>query len=224
MTQQTEKRSILLENATDKETSAEQQLQTYKRIFESIHDGAVVADEKGYITHFNQAYGKFLGIDPHYPIGRHCTEVIENTRLHIVAKTGKAEINRTQKILGQEMMVQRSMTYPILVDGKIVRSFTDRLSFKDVKEVRLEAGQYGDFPLLESKVKLYEKELIDLRSTRYTMDSIVGTSDAMHDRQTRSAQSRRQSVPGVDHQGKVAPERSFSPRPFTMPVPASFIH
>jgi PAS domain S-box-containing protein len=172
MTRKIESRSTLLENATEKETSAEQRLQTYKRIFESIHDGAVVTDEKGFITHFNQAYGKFLGIDPHYPIGRHCTEVIENSRLHIVAKTGKAEINRTQKILGQEMMVQR---IPIRCDGKIVGVY-GQVIFKDVKEIKKLANRLS---MLESKVKLYEKELINLRSTRYTMDSIVGTSDAI---------------------------------------------
>jgi transcriptional regulator with PAS, ATPase and Fis domain len=32
---------------------------------------------------------------------------------------------------------------------------------------------------LESKVKLYEEELITLRSTRYTFDSIIGVSDAI---------------------------------------------
>ncbi len=163
---------VLPDSSTEKEASAKQQLQTYKRIFESIHDGAVVADEKGYITHFNKAYGKFLGIDPHFPIGRHCTEVIENTRLHIVAKTGKAEINRTQKILGQEMMVQR---IPIRCDGKIVGVY-GQVIFKDVKEVKKLAKRLS---MLESKVKLYEKELINLRSTRYTMESIVGTSDTI---------------------------------------------
>ncbi len=30
--------------------------------------------------------------------------------------------------------------------------------------------------LLESKVKLYEAELLALRSTRYTLDSIVGSA------------------------------------------------
>ncbi|MBU2481075.1 MAG: PAS domain-containing protein, partial [Proteobacteria bacterium] len=92
-------------------------LKNFDLIFNSIHDGAVVIDADGYIAHFNQAYSNFLGIDPDYPIGKHCTEIIENTRMHIVAKTGKPEINRTQHIKSQEMMVQR---IPLRLNGKII--------------------------------------------------------------------------------------------------------
>lgn len=48
--------------------------------------------------------------------------------------------------------------------------------FKDVAEVRDLAEQLS---LLESKVQLFEKELFDLRATRYTFDCIVGDSEAI---------------------------------------------
>jgi transcriptional regulator with PAS, ATPase and Fis domain len=48
--------------------------------------------------------------------------------------------------------------------------------FKDVKDVGKLASELS---FLESKVKLYEEELINLRSTRYTFDSIVGKSQAI---------------------------------------------
>jgi PAS domain S-box-containing protein len=149
------------------------QLDSFNLIFDSIHDGAIVIDAEGYITHFNRAYGKFLGIDPEYPLGKHCTDVIENTRMHIVAKTGKPEINRTQQIKGQEMMVQR---IPIRRNGELIGVY-GQVIFKNIKEVTKLATRLS---MLESKVKLYEKELINLRSTRYTMDSIVGNSDAIN--------------------------------------------
>ena len=63
-----------------------QRLEMYELIFESIHYGSLVTDEKGYITHFNKPYGLFLNFDPLVQIGKHCTEVIENSRMHIVAK------------------------------------------------------------------------------------------------------------------------------------------
>jgi sensor histidine kinase regulating citrate/malate metabolism len=84
-----------------------EQLVIYKLIFDSIYNGALVTDAEGYITHFNKPYGLFLGLDPDAQIGRHCTEVVENTRMHIVAKTGKPEINQTQWIKEQNMVVQR---------------------------------------------------------------------------------------------------------------------
>ncbi|MBU1195751.1 MAG: sigma 54-interacting transcriptional regulator [Proteobacteria bacterium] len=147
-------------------------LKNFDLIFNSIHDGAVVIDADGYIAHFNQAYSNFLGIDPDYPIGKHCTEIIENTRMHIVAKTGKPEINRTQHIKSQEMMVQR---IPLRLNGKIIGVY-GQVIFKDIKEITKLASRLA---MLESKIKLYEKELINLRSTRYTMESIVGVSDVI---------------------------------------------
>jgi transcriptional regulator with PAS, ATPase and Fis domain len=48
--------------------------------------------------------------------------------------------------------------------------------FKDVRDVGKLAKKLS---LLESKVKFYEEELISLRSTRYTFDSIIGVSDSI---------------------------------------------
>ena len=148
------------------------QLEMYELIFESIYNGIMVTDAEGYITHFNKPYGQFLELDPDEQIGRHCTEVIENTRMHIVAQTGKAEINQTQWIKGQNMVVQR---IPIWQEGKVIAVF-GQVMFKDIKDVSKLANKLS---LLESKVKLYEEELITLRSTRYTFDSIIGTSQAI---------------------------------------------
>jgi transcriptional regulator with PAS, ATPase and Fis domain len=110
-----------------------------------------------------------LGLNPKAQIGRHCKEAIENSRMHIVAKTGKPEINHSHSILGQKMVVQR---IPIKRDGKVIAVF-GQVMFKDVKDVGKLARKLS---LLESKVKLYEEELINLRSTRYTLDSIIGKS------------------------------------------------
>ena len=148
------------------------QLENYKLIFDNIYNGVMVTDADGYITHFNKPYGRFLGLEPEAQIGKHCTNVIENTRMHIVAKTGKAEINQSHRIKGQNMVVQR---IPIWKDGEVIAVF-GQVTFKDIKDVTKLANQLS---LLESKVKLYEEELINLRSTRYTFDSIIGASQSM---------------------------------------------
>jgi len=146
-----------------------EQLEMYKLIFDSIYNGIMVTDVEGYITHFNKPYGKFLGMNPKAQIGKHCVEVVENTRMHITAKTGKPEINQVQWIKGQNMVVQR---IPIKKEGKVIAVF-GQVMFKDVRDVGKLAKNLS---LLESKVKLYEKELINLRSTKYTFDSIIGRS------------------------------------------------
>jgi len=150
----------------------QKQLEMYRLIFDSIYNGALVTDEKGYITHFNKPYGEFLGVNPDDQIGSHCTDSVENSRMHIVAETGKPEINQSHRIRGQNMVVQR---IPIRKDGKVIAVF-GQVMFKNVRDVGKLAKELS---LLESKVKLYEQELISLRSTRYTFDSIIGSSQAI---------------------------------------------
>ncbi|HCY84475.1 MAG TPA: sigma-54-dependent Fis family transcriptional regulator [Desulfobacteraceae bacterium] len=145
------------------------ELEIYRLIFNSINHGATVIDPDGRITHMNEPYGRFLGVDAKAQIGKHCSEVFENTRMHIVAQTGKEEINQSQHINGQDMVVQR---IPMKKDGRLIGVY-GQVIFKDVSEVGALAKQLS---LLESKVKAYEKELFNLRSTRYTFDSIIGES------------------------------------------------
>lgn len=150
----------------------QQRLELYELIFDSIHNGAIVTDAAGYVTHFNRPYGRFLGLNPAEQIGRHCTEVLESTRMHIVARTGRPEINHSHQVRGQNMVVQR---IPVFKNGQVVAVF-GQVMFKDIRDVHKLARQ---FSLLESKVHLYEQELLNLRATRYTLDSIIGKSDAI---------------------------------------------
>ena len=150
----------------------QKKLEMYRLIFDSIYNGAIVTDENGIVTHFNKPYGEFLSVDPEDQIGRHCSETVENSRMHIVAKTGIPEINQSHQIKGKSMVVQR---IPIKKGGRVIAVF-GQVMFKDVKDVSKLASELA---LLESKVKLYEQELINLRSTRYTLDSIVGKSPAI---------------------------------------------
>ena len=162
------------EHDNPKTKDLQKQLEMYQLIFDSIYNGAIVTGINGRITHFNKPYGEFLGVDPEDQIGRHCTESVDNSRMHIVARTGHPEINRSHRISGQNMVVQR---IPIKKDSEIIAVF-GQVMFKDVKDVRKLASELS---LLESKVKLYEEELINLRSTRYTFDSIIGTSEIITD-------------------------------------------
>lgn len=142
----------------------------YERIFDHINAGVLIIDADGYITHFNKPYGQFLNLDPQAQIGKHCTKAIENTRMHIVAKTGKAEINKSQRINSHDMVVQR---IPIKKDGKVIAVY-GQVMFQNIEELKRLASKLS---MLESKVQLFEKELFKLRSTKYTFNCIIGKSD-----------------------------------------------
>jgi len=164
------------------------QLEMYQLVFDSIYNGAIVTDPDGYVTHFNKPYGRFLGVDPEAQIGKHCTEAVENSRMHIVAQTGEAEINHSHKIKGQNMVVQR---IPIKKNNKVIAVF-GQVMFKDIKDVSKLARE---LTLLESKVKLYEEELINLRSTRYTLESIIGNSAAIRSLKKETLRAAANSFP-----------------------------
>ena len=151
----------------------QKKIELYELIIDHIHAGILITDADGYVTHFNKPYGRFLNLDPKAQIGRHCTKVIENTRMHIVAKTGKAEINTSHRINGQDMVVQR---IPIKKNGKVI-SVYGQVMFQTVEEVKELAAKLS---MLESKVQLFEKELFDLRSTKYTFNCIIGESDEIN--------------------------------------------
>ena len=142
-------------------------------IFDHIENGALVTDSEGYILYFNRPYAEFLGVEAKDAIGKHATEILENSRMHIVARTGKAEVNQIFTAKGRDMVVQR---IPIFEDGKVVAVF-GQLMFKQISDVSRLASNLS---MLESKLQHYEKELTSLRATRYNFDSIFGSSPALH--------------------------------------------
>lgn len=162
--------------------SKSQQLQALQLIFDQIHDGACVTDAEGIITHFNEPYGHFLGVVPREQIGKHISEVVENTRLHVVAKTGKAEINASQSIRGENMLVQR---IPIKDNGQVIAVF-GLVTFKNIRELGRLASKLSE---LESQVKLYQKQLNSLRTTRYSFDDIIGKSTPLIDLKKEALQA-----------------------------------
>ena len=149
---------------------------TIVRTLEEVLAGAgewmVVVDSQGMITMISGSYAIFNGTTVAEAIGRHVTAVIENTRMHIVAQTGVAEMGETQKIRGRDVIVNR---IPLKDGDRIVGAY-GRVVFKDVEQLRELAGKLH---LLESKVRYYEQELTHLRGARYTFANIVGKGAAI---------------------------------------------
>jgi len=148
----------------------EKELELYNLVFDSFINGALVTDAEGTITHFNQPYGRFLNLNPTDYIGKHCTEAISSSRMHIVAKTGIPEINQTMMIRGQNIVVHR---IPIKKHNRVIAVF-GLVMFQSITDIAKLAERTS---LLESKVQLYEQELRLFRSTRYSFDSIIGKSE-----------------------------------------------
>jgi PAS domain S-box-containing protein len=142
---------------------------------DNIEFGTIVVDAGGFVTFFSKSYERFLGIPRERVLGRHVTEVIENTRMHIVLQTGQPEIGWKHNIMGQNMVVQR---VPIRDEAGRIVGAVGQVMFRDVAEITELAHKLN---LLESKLEHYERELEHLRSSKYTFDHIIGTSRAIEE-------------------------------------------
>ncbi len=164
------------------------ELELLRLVLDSIHNGVLVTDPKGRVILLNTPYARFLGVRAEEQLGKHCTEVVENSRMHIVAETGIPEINHRHEIKGQSMVVQR---IPIWKDGRVMAVF-GQVMFKDVRDVEKLARRLS---VLESKVRLYEDQLLSLRSSRYTLDSIAGESKAVKELKQEALKAAANSLP-----------------------------
>lgn len=110
-------------------------------ILESAYEGIAVVDKEGRLKQMNQAYRSFLGIDPDEDVsGRPAEDIIENTRLHEVVRTGIPEKGEIQVIQGQKMVVHR---LPIWEDGEIAGA-VGMLIFEGVSELYRILGNAAD--------------------------------------------------------------------------------
>ncbi len=78
----------------------QEKVRFYETVLDNIYNGVMITDPDGKIIFFSKTYGNFLGIDPKEAIGKQCTEVVENTRMHIVSKTGVSGIDHPHRIMG----------------------------------------------------------------------------------------------------------------------------
>ncbi|MGE8079741.1 sigma-54 interaction domain-containing protein [Peribacillus loiseleuriae] len=141
----------------------------FKDMIEFAYDGLVMVDPKGYVQMLSQAYADFLSVDQESSIGKHVTEVIENTRMHIVAKTGKQELAELQKVNEGYMIVTRS---PILKNGKVTGA-VGKVLFKNVGQVTAISKR---IKLLEVELKKYKGDFRERNKASYSFDHLIGES------------------------------------------------
>jgi PAS domain S-box-containing protein len=146
--------------------------QLIEAAFESAYEGIVLVDPDGKIVMLNDTYAKFLQVDAREVIGRHVTEVIENTRMHIVVRTGRPELAQVQRIRGGDMLVHR---IPIRKNNQVV-SAVGKVLFQDVNKLHALSRRVMQ---LSKELDYYREEYFKKLGIRYRFDDIAGKSEAM---------------------------------------------
>jgi PAS domain S-box-containing protein len=162
----------LLRRLTEASRRSERERAMLEEALGHAYEGLMITDPQGTILKINRAYATFLGANVESLVGKHCTEVIENTRMHIVARTGVPEIAQVQRIRGHEMICSR---IPIVENGKVV-AVVGKVMFQDIDDL---FSMSKRFATLKKEMEFYKAELQKRLGARYSFEAIVGNSRAL---------------------------------------------
>ncbi|HSO58023.1 MAG TPA: sigma 54-interacting transcriptional regulator [Paenisporosarcina sp.] len=139
------------------------------QILENAFEWFVVVDKDCRILYINEEYCRFLEVHRDQAIGQPVEEIIENTKMHEVVKTGIAHVASPHYIKGTYMLANR---VPLIVDGEIVGAFGS-VVFRDMT----------DWKKLSSHVRTTMEKIqltsIDSNHNFYRLEDIKGSSQAI---------------------------------------------
>ncbi|GAB4261487.1 MAG: sigma-54-dependent Fis family transcriptional regulator [Deferrisomatales bacterium] len=137
-------------------------------LLDNRYEGLIVVDREGRVVYMNRENERFLGLPRGGAKGRHITDLIPSSRLHVVCQTGRAEVGQVQEIRGKMKVAAR---IPIRKGNRVIGAMGS-IMFSDLKEVGRLARMVR---VLEDRVADYEKRLRALpQRNRYTFDHILG--------------------------------------------------
>lgn len=138
-------------------------------IIDSAYEWIVVVNKEGIIVYMNKKYCEFLEINRNEAIGKHVTTVIENSRMHLVAKSGKEEIADLQYIKGNYMIANR---IPIYSNGEVVGAL-GTVIFRDTKEWDKMSSHIKS---LMPQLQTYLQDWQEHNGAKYTLQDIKAVS------------------------------------------------
>ncbi|KRB81571.1 sigma-54 interaction domain-containing protein [Noviherbaspirillum sp. Root189] len=141
-------------------------------LVENPYFSMIVADEQSRLKFIPPVHEKFFGFKRGEGIGKHVTEVIENTRLHEVVQSGRAEIGKLQEMGGVTRVVSR---IPITQNGKTVGAI-GQVMFKEPETVH---NLSREVTKLRSEVQFYRQEMSGMKKSSFDLEQMVGDSEAM---------------------------------------------
>lgn len=160
----------------------------FANLVENMEIGVIISDPEGKIIYINSTYARFLDIDIKSSIGKHATKVISNSRLHIVAQTGIAEINYPHQYKDTGFLVHR---IPLRERGRLI-AVVGMVLFDSATTVTKLAEKLEQ---LESKIVDVQKELAKVHTTRFSFDSIVGKSASINQAKREAAGAASTNMP-----------------------------
>jgi len=148
-------------NLLEVQLREKEKAQILKSIIDFAYDGIIGMDKDGRITVFNPVAEKITGVSAETAIGRLVDDVVENTRMNYVLKSGEAELGEIQHIKEISIVTNR---VPIVVEGEVLGVVA---TFQELDKIQK----------MESKIR--KKLLYKGHVAKARFEDIVGNSTAV---------------------------------------------
>jgi transcriptional regulator with PAS, ATPase and Fis domain len=138
----------------------------------------IIVDNKGIIVYINRKYLKLLGLEKNDAIGKHVTEIIPNTRMHIITKEGTEEIGAIMTFLNHENNLMETLVcnrIPIVKDGEILGAVAVT-TFNDSKDVDI---LYKELEAIRMENLKMKAKLDSYKTKINPLNSIIGNSNVI---------------------------------------------
>ncbi len=120
----------------------EDQEQLFKAILDSAHNGIVAVDCQAKVVLFNKAAEIMLGQKSSEAVGQPVADVIPNSRLPVVLKTGQAEITKRHYKGALAFLTNRT---PIICQGSVVGAMAQFVDVAQPDDLLAEISDFNDF-------------------------------------------------------------------------------
>lgn len=135
---------------------------TFDVILQHILSGIIVVNKENRITFVNKEAERLLGLPEKALINNKADEVIPQSNLNYILKTGKKEVAKRQQLSNRVIMTNRS---PIMFDQEIIGAVA---IFQDISNIEALSREL-------SEVKKLQKEL---ELVLQSVDDLIGLSDS----------------------------------------------
>jgi len=150
-----------------------------RKIIDLSADALMVVDKGGNIVYVNESFKDVHDVSEIEVLGKPVTDIIDNTRLNVVAQTGVAEHDRFQDIDNHPYVVSR---IPIFENGDCVGA-VGMIRFRHMEEIQKLTEQVS---LLQNELETLRKAKKTNVETEYTFDHIAGASPVVKEAKKRA--------------------------------------
>ncbi|WP_110954710.1 sigma 54-interacting transcriptional regulator [Anaerosinus massiliensis] len=128
---------------------------TAEQIFANMANGLIVTNQHDIITVCNPAAARIIGIHESAAIGKNVEDVVPNTRLNIVNKTGEGEI-ASRQMMGKSLTITNRT--PIVINGEVRGAIA---VFEDISALEKIKWEFYEVKELQERLQLILESVQD---------------------------------------------------------------